>query len=39
MRDVTFKEMGRSIMSEIGVYQVGNGQIISESSHYNLPQF
>lgn len=34
--DVTYKEHGRVMMNEIGVYQVKDGKIISEQFFYNM---
>jgi limonene-1,2-epoxide hydrolase len=36
--DVTFKGQERTMLNEIGVYQVKDGKIVSESFHYDLPQ-
>ncbi|WP_407667051.1 SnoaL-like domain-containing protein [Mucilaginibacter sabulilitoris] len=36
--EVTFKGKDRSMMNEIGIYQVKGGKIVSESFHYDLPQ-
>ena len=34
--DVTYKGMGRDMMNEIGVYEVEDGQIVSERFHYSM---
>jgi len=35
--DVTYKGQGRSVMSEVCVYEVKDGKIVSEHFHYNIP--
>jgi len=36
--DVTYKGQGRSMMSEVCVYEVKDGKIVTETFFYNLPQ-
>lgn len=36
--DVTYKGHGRSMMSEVCVYEVKDGKIVAENFFYNLPQ-
>lgn len=36
--DATYKEHGRRVMNEIGVYHVRDGMIVDESFHYDIVQ-